>query len=158
MTLSSSTVAGLQHGTPWQRSSHDALLSARSVRGVSGGERIDAIVVPASRGEAHLTHLVRLSADLSATLVVLCSRHTRAGDVAPLVEREPGATAVLLDVPFGYSYSLIPRGTSADQFRSVTANRHKDLSLKRNLGLLLARLNGWRKILFLDDDIGSARG
>jgi len=90
--------------------------------------------------------------------VVLCSRRTRAADVAQLVEREPGATAVLLDLPFGYSYSLIPTGTSAARFRSVTANRHKDLSLKRNLGLLLARLNGWRKILFIDDDIGAAGG
>ncbi len=28
-----------------------------------------------------------------------------------------------------------------------------DLSAKRNLGLVLARLHGWRKIVFLDDDI-----
>jgi hypothetical protein len=30
-----------------------------------------------------------------------------------------------------------------------------DLSLKRNLGVLIARLAGWQKIFFLDDDIGS---
>jgi hypothetical protein len=36
----------------------------------------------------------------------------------------------------------------------VSAGRRSDLELKRNLGLLLARLHSWGKILFLDDDIG----
>jgi glycosyltransferase involved in cell wall biosynthesis len=29
----------------------------------------------------------------------------------------------------------------------------RDLSLKRNLGLLIARLAGWKKVVFMDDDI-----
>src|SRR4051812_36629202 len=101
--IASSSSSRLRHGTLWQHSSHDALLSARSVREAPRGEWIDAIVVPASRGAAHLEHLVRLAASLPATLVVLCSQGTRAADVAPLVEREPGATALLLDVPCDYA-------------------------------------------------------
>ena len=38
-------------------------------------------------------------------------------------------------------------------FRAANANRQSDLSAKRNIGLLLARLHGWNKIIFLDDDI-----
>jgi len=123
-------------------------------------------VVPTIRGAAHLTHVIELAANLSTTLVVLCSQGTRAAHVVPLVERQPGATALLLDVPFGYAYEKIPTATSAPRFREAAANecgstaahRQSDLGLKRNLGLLLARLNGWRKILFLDDDIGRAAG
>ncbi len=38
-------------------------------------------------------------------------------------------------------------------FREASAYRVSDLSAKRNLGLLLARLHGWNKIAFVDDDI-----
>jgi len=38
-------------------------------------------------------------------------------------------------------------------FRDAQFGRQTDLSNKRNLGLVLARMMGWNKILFLDDDI-----
>jgi hypothetical protein len=43
--------------------------------------------------------------------------------------------------------------TSSSALRSASAGRSSDLSVKRNVGLLLARLNGWRKVAFIDDDI-----
>jgi hypothetical protein len=39
---------------------------------------------------------------------------------------------------------LHPQGVSA---------AHLDISRKRNLGLIISRLCGWRRVLFLDDDI-----
>jgi hypothetical protein len=42
-------------------------------------------------------------------------------------------------------------------FRRANANRASDLSAKRNIGLLLARLHGWNKIVFVDDDVTLSR-
>lgn len=146
----------VQHGTLWQRSSHDALFSVRSRRvAPPRSGQIDAIVVPASRGAEHLAHVVRLAARVGATLVVLCSQKTCASEVAAYAEREPCLNALIVDVPAEYCHDLLPTSTSAPEFRAASGDRTSDLGLKRNLGLLLARLNGWRKVLFLDDDIGA---
>ena len=59
----------------------------------------------------------------------------------------------------GYRLPLPDLRTSDRAFVSVSGGRISDLSVKRNLGLLLARLRGWRKIVFVDDDITvSTRG
>ena len=41
--------------------------------------------------------------------------------------------------------------------QKANADRKSDLSAKRNIGLLLARLHGWNKIVFVDDDITLSR-
>ncbi|MGH3153215.1 MAG: hypothetical protein ACRDOB_21140 [Streptosporangiaceae bacterium] len=43
--------------------------------------------------------------------------------------------------------------TSAHPENDVDTSCHIDIARKRNLGLLLARLCGWRTIMYLDDDI-----
>lgn len=75
-------------------------------------------------------------------------------DVATRLSRRRGCRALIVDVPSGYQHDLLPRRTTGLRFRVGSANRRSDLSVKRNLGLLLARLHGWGKIFFLDDDIG----
>jgi hypothetical protein len=52
---------------------------------------------------------------------------------------------------------MFPTQTSSQVFRTANAHRVSDLSAKRNIGLLLARLHGWNKIAFLDDDITISR-
>ena len=42
---------------------------------------------------------------------------------------------------------------STSEIPAATRTRLGDLSAKRNIGLLLARLVGWHGVLFLDDDI-----
>ena len=42
-------------------------------------------------------------------------------------------------------------------FSERDAERASDLSAKRNIGLLLARLHGWSKIVFVDDDVTVSR-
>jgi hypothetical protein len=56
-------------------------------------------------------------------------------------------------MPNTWSLAELPKRTSDIAFEKANAYRKSDLSAKRNLGLLLARLHGWRKIVFLDDDI-----
>ncbi|GAA1534730.1 hypothetical protein [Kribbella lupini] len=132
--------------------SHASLL--RDVSAVSpepSTAHLDAIVVPASR--PNLQRLIKLSAVLSVPLVVLCSRRARIQKVAEQVKATPDARALVVDVPDRYQLLEFRPRTSAKAFRTASAGRSSDLSMKRNIGLVLARLQGWEKILFVDDDI-----
>lgn len=119
---------------------------------------LDALVVPTARGAGALSSALDLSARLGVQVVALCSRRTRAAEVAALAEAVPGARVLAIDVPEHYEHQALPARTTAAPFRRAMAGRTNDLSLKRNLGLLIARLHGWSRILFLDDDITSATG
>ncbi len=135
------------------RSSHSKLLAnvQDSYDEPVGG--LDAIVVPAARRASSLDLLIDLSARLKAVLVVLCSKNSTVEEVADRVARNPLAEAFMIDVPKGFQLRQMPRRTAAAEFRDASGGRVSDLSTKRNLGLLLARLMGWGKIAFIDDDI-----
>jgi hypothetical protein len=114
---------------------------------------LDAIVVPASRPASFLQPAIELAAFLGALLVVLCSKQTKIEQVARRVARTPGARALIVAIPEIWQHAGFPTRTSAEEFQKASANRTSDLSTKRNLGLLLARLRGWNKIAFVDDDV-----
>ena len=84
---------------------------------------------------------------------MICSRLATIEDVAERVARTPGARALIIEIPKNYRVPQMPRRTSNRMFLEASAGRSSDLSTKRNLGLLLARLKGWNKIVFVDDDI-----
>jgi hypothetical protein len=138
-----------------QRSSHANLyrdLSARPPR--SGRFRpLDAIVVPAARKADKLQPVAELAATADVLLVVLASHACEVAEAAEQVASIPGARALIVDIPRGFRSDLLIFETSAPSFANLKAGRDSDLSLKRNLGLLLARLMRWTKIMFLDDDI-----
>jgi hypothetical protein len=115
---------------------------------------LDAIIVPAFRGAAALESSITLAMNLEIPLVALCSGQTVATAVGVEADRLGQSRLIAIDVPEGYRHELLPTETSADRFQLASAARHNDLALKRNLGLLLARLLGWTKVLFIDDDIG----
>jgi hypothetical protein len=115
--------------------------------------RVDAIIVPASRPASFLRRTIELSALLGVFLVVLCSKQTKVDDVAKRIVRMPGARSLIVQIPDGWKHTQFPTRTSAQEFRKASATRASDLSAKRNIGLLLARLHGWRKVVFVDDDI-----
>lgn len=135
-------------------SSHGSLVDRQFVGRRAGADLLDAVVVPASRGTWALAGAVHLATALGVPLVVLCSRRTAVSEAADLVAATSGCSALVVEVPDGHRHDLIPQRTNAPPFVRASAGRSSDLSLKRNLGLLLARLHGWGKILFLDDDIG----
>jgi hypothetical protein len=144
-----------------QRASHAALSQdvskgpASLVRSRPG--RLDAIIVPASRPASCLQPAINLAARLGVLLVVLCSKQTRAEQVAERVSTSPAARALVVEVPEKWSHPKFPTRTSDQVFRRANANRDSDLSAKRNIGLLLARLHGWNKIVFVDDDVTLSR-
>jgi hypothetical protein len=64
------------------------------------------------------------------------------------------ARCLIVDVPDGWAHPGFSFATSHPEFKAAQARRSSDLSLKRNLGMMLARLHGWNKIVFgLDQDL-----
>jgi hypothetical protein len=149
-----------------QRAYHDRLLRRLDWRPdtLPPGRPVEAIIVPAARRAQHLDGLIALAARCGATLVVLASHQCNIEEAAALVARTPGSgRAVLAHVPSGRPAGTTPPTTgdfdvrqletSADEFRQLNGERTSNLSLKRNLGLLLARYRNWRKVMFVDDDV-----
>jgi hypothetical protein len=124
------------------------LPSLKSSRG-----RLDAIIVPASRRASSLQPVIELAAYLDVFLVVLCSKRTNAKQLADRVVKTPNARSIIIPIPESWQHSRFPIRTSDEVFQEASANRVSDLGTKRNLGLLLGRLNGWNKIVFVDDDV-----
>ena len=144
-----------------QRTSHAALSQdvsetpAPPIR--SRSSRLDAIVVPASRPASCLKPAIKLSALLGVQLVVLCSKQTNGKQVADRVSTSPGARALIVEIPEKWSHPKFPTRTSDQVFKRANADRDSDLSAKRNVALVLARLHGWNKIVFVDDDVTLSR-
>jgi hypothetical protein len=111
---------------------------------------IDAIVVPTARPSLYLKHAVRLSVELGCPLVALCSgRWTDAARVRALAD--PEAEIIAIDVADVESLAL-PRFETSSVLPAAF-RRGTDTAAKRNLALALARVLGWERIVFLDDDI-----
>ncbi len=56
-------------------------------------------------------------------------------------------------VPGGFEHPMPDFLTSQHPEIDITRSCHVDIARKRNVGLMLARLCGWRTVMFLDDDI-----
>lgn len=69
------------------------------------------------------------------------------------MERVPGARGLVAYVDDTCILGKAGFATSSAHFTTANGGRDSDLSLKRNVGLLLARLLGWSKIIFVDDDV-----
>lgn len=141
-----------------QLPSHAHLLRDYSRRftptGRSRRSRLNAIIVPTARPASSLVGLIELAASLGILLVVLCSKQATIAQVVERVGRTARARALVVQV--GEDYRLpMPLGfdTSEGRFAKASGGRASDLSLKRNLGLLLAETMDWSKIAFVDDDV-----
>ena len=108
--------------------------------------------MPTWRPSLALNGLIGLAAAAEIPLVALCSGQANMGQIADRVERVPGARAAVVEVG-RWDWPIPTFETSHPQFAAASGNRASDLSRKRNFGLLLARAMGWRKVVFIDDDI-----
>lgn len=156
MAQRSSRAAGkgkpLQHIPSHARLLHDVSRSpAPSTR--SRLSRPDAFVVPATRPASALTGIIELAAELETLLVVLCSRQAHIEQVAERVGRIHRARALVVQVDEDYRLPYEAFRTSSSAFTGANGGRVSDLSPKRNFGMLLARLLGWTRLVFIDDDI-----
>ncbi len=101
----------------------------------------DAIIVPTSRAAFCLQPAINLAARLDVLLVVLCSKQTRADHMAERVSSSPRGRALIVDLPKTWRHPNFPTRTSNEVFRKANGYPESDLSAKRNIGLLLARLH-----------------
>jgi hypothetical protein len=120
------------------------------------GPLLDAIVVPASRPAHNLDHAITLARAANSHLVVLCSHATHPAEVHDLLTARSFFAASVIEIPAGYSHEFFEFETTdwvRKKLPALCAGRDSDLSVKRNVGLVLARMLGWRRIFFMDDDI-----
>lgn len=61
--------------------------------------------------------------------------------------------AVAVDLPNANPLGITFATSTDSQLVAASPGWTRDLSTKRNLGLLLARILGWQRLMFLDDDI-----
>ncbi len=130
--------------------SHAELLHQPS--GVSmPGHMLDALIVPTVRPH-HLPFAAALATEVGCALVALCSTPEQARHAQSLCEPTL-AERLITYVPGILDDSFLPTLTAGHPENEVQPSCHRDIARKRNVGLLLARLCGWRTIMFLDDDI-----
>lgn len=142
-----------------QRPSHEDLIEMVSSIGrpTSTDARLDAIIVPASRPYKNLATAIELARAKDCHLVVLCSMDTRPEKVRSLFTGKNFAKGTAVEVPKSYSIPHLELATTEwvkrGPGKAVSGGRDSDLSVKRNVGLLIARMLGWQRIFFMDDDI-----
>lgn len=142
----------LQVGTEHHHGSHRHLADVfDAVRVIAGPGTVDAIVVPTIRHPKWLAHAIRLAGALDCPLVTLHSRKWSKPDLAALL-MPANVKFIAIDIDDPAALNLPDFKTTA-LVKNTPFGRATDLSAKRNTGLLLARLMGWERIVFLDDDI-----
>jgi hypothetical protein len=113
---------------------------------------VDAIIVPSARRPASLHEAGRLAEELDAVLLVLCSRHSDAASVVEALSVRPNLRFTAIDFPAA-GVARMPVLDTSTVLGESRLKRRTDTSAKRNLGLALARMAAWRRVVFLDDDI-----
>jgi hypothetical protein len=136
--------------SPQHHGSHRLLLS-EPIHAPSREPTVDAIIVPTARSSSYLQKAIDLSRLLGCTLVALCSKRASIRD-AEQRALATGIELVAIEVA-NLRDDMLPRFATTDLLAGTPFRTRSDLSYKRNLGLLLARMTGWQRIVFLDDDI-----
>lgn len=148
-----STAVDARNGDLRHIGSHRSLLPR--VRGNPNPSRrgvIQAVVVPASRPASNLGHSAEVARLAGATLVVLASRKTDPVEAFSVAsKRLPPERCIV--VPFPDEFLPLGLEFEADKIAAPIERRDVDTSAKRNTALVLALLLGWKRLLFLDDDV-----
>lgn len=139
------------------RPSHASLIPQATPPSGGPGAPPDAIIVPAARPARNLRTVIDLARALDCPLVILSSLRTRPFAARALCAVKGFAKASVAEIPAGYDHPYLDFETSewvrTGPGRVICGARDSDLSVKRNTGLLLALMLGWRRIFFMDDDI-----
>ncbi len=143
--------AGLPAAVLHSPSHRKLLTGAASPVAVPG--RVEAIIVPSARTAPYLRHAAGLAQELKCFLVVLCSKRARRDQLCQLIRSEfLMVDLIALDMP-AYPPGAMPEFETTTLLAGTPLERRTDTSLKRNLALMLARTAGWKRVVFLDDDV-----
>ncbi len=143
---------------PFHYLSHAELLcfplAQRGALPVATDSTVDAIIVPTIREADQLRPAADLAEQLRCPLIAIYSH--RSADELSSIRREfeqPDITVVGL--PAHLPQNLLDLlAFETNSHPAAVSYCALDISRKRNLGLALAQMCGWTRILFLDDDIG----
>jgi hypothetical protein len=141
------------HWTPTHSTSHDGLLDFSPQS--PDGARFDAIIVPTNRPVAFLDDCIGLASATAIPLIVFCSKRVNKYQVIEAAAQR-NVEVFAVDLPPRPASPLegVSFATSTDEdLLAFTSGLTRDLSTKRNLGLVIARMCGWQRLMFLDDDI-----
>ena len=111
--------------------------------------------MPTNRPVGMLSECIGLALDTSISLIVVCSKRVNKDQVIAEARRK-NVEVFAVDLPPHPANPLdgISFKTSTDEdLLAASFGRTRDLSMKRNLGLVIARMLGWQRLMFLDDDI-----
>ena len=132
--------------------SHRDLLTGAVSPGAIAG-RVEAIIVPSARTAPYLRHAAGLAQELKCFLVVLCSKRARRDQLCQLIRSEfLMVDLIAVDMP-AYPTGPMPEFETTTMLAGTPLERRTDTSLKRNLALMVARMAGWKRVVFLDDDV-----
>jgi hypothetical protein len=112
--------------------------------------RVDAIIVPTARPVASLQQAAAAARRLQCPLVTLHSRRSSAGKAVRFLD--PRTDLIAIDVHGSVSLRL-PELKTSRLLADTIFERQTDVSIKRNLALLLCHMLRWKHVVFLDDDI-----
>ena len=143
-------VAGGSLGGSFHIESHASLLQ-QPTDALVARRALDAIVVPTIRPWS-LQPASLLAREIGCALVVLCSAEKQVRQVVSECGPPPDDMLVTY-VSRSHEKNLLSFLTSVHPETDIEPTCHIDIARKRNVGLLLARLCGWRTIMYLDDDI-----
>jgi len=139
-----------------QHHTHNPLTGTGPQPALQDSLKLDAIIVPASRTAANLDQALALARAAGCWLVILCSGQLDAKRAREYADARSYGKVVAADIPHGYSHELL----HFQRLRAIRSGLPRacsyyttDLSIKRNIGLILARMLEWDRIFFLDDDI-----
>lgn len=132
---------------PRQHVTHRQLLEA--VTQPPTMAEVDGILVPAVRGARQLRPAMRVAQRLGCPLVVLCSQNADPAEI----EIEAKDLGVRVHAVASPDVDKTQRLQTRSMLTGGPFERTTDTSGKRNFGLALAWLAGWKHVLFLDDDI-----
>jgi hypothetical protein len=110
---------------------------------------VDGVIVPSARPARYLREALYLAAELGSPLVVLCSKEARADEAVRMARGHP-VEVIAVDV---HSAPRFPFFETSALLENTKFARRTDTSAKRNLGLAIAKIAQWERVLFLDDDI-----
>jgi hypothetical protein len=119
-----------------------------------GDGNVDAIIVPTARSAPYMREVLRLAREVGCPVLALCSRWNDA-QKAHAEARLVAAHVIASDVVGNGHMPAFATSTISE--RHWLFRRTLDTSLKRNIGLAVARMVGWRRVAFIDDDIVNIR-
>jgi hypothetical protein len=113
--------------------------------------KVDAIIVPTSRRVAYLKEAASAAASLGCPLVTLHNgRWTSAHAAAAYLD--PEVDLIAIDMPEA-AHLRLPELATSRLLAGTMFERKTDVSIKRNLALVLSHALRWQRVVFLDDDI-----